>query len=79
MMALLFGGVQVGRIFYVYHTLQKAVRAAAEMQGSYRLSHLETHRRMRDLLTQEQVARYGELRGYDGRGASEHGPDSHKR
>ncbi len=29
MMALLFGGVQVGRIFYVYHTLQKAVRGGA--------------------------------------------------
>ena len=30
----------------------------------YRLSHLETHRRMRTLLTDEQVGRYAELRGY---------------
>jgi Spy/CpxP family protein refolding chaperone len=44
--------------------LEKAVRAAADTQGSYRLSHLETHRRMRDLLTAEQIARYDALRGY---------------
>ncbi len=29
MLALLFGGVQLGRVFYVYHTLQKALRAGA--------------------------------------------------
>jgi len=28
-MALLFGGVQLGRVFYVYHTLQKALRGGA--------------------------------------------------
>jgi len=44
--------------------LAKAVRESAALQGEYRLSHLETHRRMRALLTQEQVARYDELRGY---------------
>ena len=46
--------------------LEKAVSAAAQMQASYRLSHLETHRRMRDLLTAEQIARYDVLRGYAG-------------
>ena len=44
--------------------LEKAVSAAAQMQASYRLSHLETHRRMRDLLTPEQIAKYDVLRGY---------------
>ena len=29
MMLLLFGGVEIGRVFYVYHTLQKAVRGGA--------------------------------------------------
>lgn len=32
--------------------------------AQYRLSHLETHRRMRALLSDEQVMRYDELRGY---------------
>lgn len=50
--------------------LARAVRAAAALEGEYRLSHLETHRRMRALLTDEQVARYNRLRGY---GAGEGG------
>lgn len=45
--------------------LARAVRAAAEAQGDYRLSHLETHRRMRPILSEEQVAHYVRLRGYD--------------
>jgi Spy/CpxP family protein refolding chaperone len=44
--------------------LARAVREAAALEGEYRLSHLETHRRMRALLTAEQVKRYDELRGY---------------
>jgi Spy/CpxP family protein refolding chaperone len=44
--------------------LDKAVRQSAALQGEYRLSHLETHRRMRGLLTPEQVAQYDALRGY---------------
>jgi hypothetical protein len=38
------------------------VGAAARLQGAYRLSHLETHRRMRALLTDAQVKRYDTLR-----------------
>ena len=45
-------------------SLARAVARAAAAQGEYRLSHLETHRRMRALLTEEQVARYDALRGY---------------
>ena len=44
--------------------LADAVRATASIEGEYRLSHLETHRRMRALLTEEQIKRYNELRGY---------------
>lgn len=44
--------------------LAEAVRNAALLQGEYRLAHLETHRRMRGLLTEAQVRRYDELRGY---------------
>lgn len=44
--------------------LAHAVNEAARLQGEYRLSHLETHRRMRALLTDEQVHRYDMLRGH---------------
>src|ERR1700737_2992249 len=44
--------------------LAGAVKQAALLQGEYRLSHLETHRRMKPLLTAEQVAKYDALRGY---------------
>ena len=44
--------------------LARAVREAAALEGEYRLAHLETHRRLRALLTAQQVARYDELRGY---------------
>ena len=44
--------------------LVDATHAAARLQGEYRLSHLETHRRMRTLLSAEQVAQYDRLRGY---------------
>jgi ketosteroid isomerase-like protein/Spy/CpxP family protein refolding chaperone len=44
--------------------LAEAVRRAADLQGEYRLSHLETHRRLRAVITDEQVARYDQLRGY---------------
>ena len=47
--------------------LAERVAAVARLQGEYRLSHLETHRRMRNILTAEQVKRYDELRGYSSR------------
>ena len=52
--------------------LAARVRAVAIAQGEYRLSHLETHRRMRALLTPQQIARYDQLRGYQGQGAAPH-------
>lgn len=47
--------------------LAERVRQASALQGEYRLSHLETHRRMRALLSEDQVRRYDELRGYTSR------------
>ncbi len=46
--------------------LAQHVRAAAALQGEFRLSHLETHRRLRPLLTEKQVHLYAKLRGYTG-------------
>ena len=45
-----------------------AVSEAARLQGSYRLAHLETHLRAKELLSPGQVAMYGTLRGYGGEG-----------
>jgi len=45
-------------------TLARAARTTAALEGEYRLAHLETHRRMRGLLSEEQVKRYDELRGH---------------
>lgn len=44
--------------------LAEAVRNAAALAGEYRLSYLDAHRRTRNVLSAEQIARYGELRGY---------------
>lgn len=54
--------------------LRMKVRAAGDLRSEYRLSHLDTHRRTRDLLTAEQVQRYDQLRGY----AAGHAQDGHK-
>jgi hypothetical protein len=59
------GGVGSGELAH-------AVQAAAALEGEYRLAHLETHRRLRALLTAQQVARYDELRGYAGGGGHSH-------
>jgi len=58
--------------------LAKSVRDAAALEGEFRLSHLETHRRTRALLTEEQVARYVQLRGYGGGSSpAKHGGHRH--
>jgi len=44
--------------------LRAKVRAAGDLRSEYRLSHLDTHRRTRELLTAEQVEHYDHLRGY---------------
>ncbi len=47
--------------------LAQAVARTAVLEGEYRLAHLETHRRMRTLLSDAQLARYDALRGYAAR------------
>jgi Spy/CpxP family protein refolding chaperone len=42
----------------------ESTRAAAQIEGEYRLAHLETHLKMRALLSDRQVAQYAVLRGY---------------
>jgi hypothetical protein len=54
--------------------LAEAVRSAAAVQGEYRMSHLETHRRVRGVLTDEQVDRYDRLRGYAAQSDGPHRP-----
>lgn len=45
-------------------TLRARVEAAGALRSEYRLAHLDTHRRTRELLTPGQVERYDQLRGY---------------
>lgn len=71
---LLFGAGKVDQA-----ALARAVRTSAAIVGEYRLSHLETHRRMRALLSGEQVKRYDELRGYGSSKADASGkPEQHR-
>lgn len=49
-----------------------AVSEAARLQGSYRLAHLETHLRAKELLSPEQVSLYATLRGYGGETRHKH-------
>jgi len=44
--------------------LAEAVRATAQIDGAYRLSHLDTHRQMKALLNEHQISMYNQLRGY---------------
>ena len=55
--------------------LANAVGEASRLHGEYRLSHLETHRRMRALLNEDQVKRYDTLRGYGSSGT----PHQHRK
>ena len=50
--------------------LASQVKAIATLHGDYRLSHRETHRRMKAILTREQVDHYDALRGYTGAGSA---------
>ena len=54
--------------------LRAKVQAAGDLRSEYRISHLDTHRRARELLTADQVQRYDDLRGY----AAGHTRDGHK-
>lgn len=53
--------------------LDRQLRAIAELQGRLRAVHLQAHLRQKALLTDEQLARYAELRGYARGHAGAHG------
>jgi hypothetical protein len=55
-------------------TLAAAVERAAAARGRLRLTHLEAHLEMRELLSVSQAETYGRLRGYHGGG---HDPSRH--
>ena len=44
---------------------RRLTREIGALQGDLRFVHLETHLKMKDLLTDEQIQRYDQLRGYD--------------
>ena len=44
---------------------RRRVRAIGALRGDLRFVHLEAHLKMTDLLTEEQVQRYDQLRGYN--------------
>jgi Spy/CpxP family protein refolding chaperone len=59
-------------------SLQAATTEIGATQGALRLAHLRYHLSTLDILTPEQVRRYGELRGYGGaRGHGHGGTGSH--
>lgn len=45
--------------------LSRLTREIGTLQGELRFAHLEAHLRMKDVLTDEQVAHYDQVRGYD--------------
>lgn len=62
-------------------SLEAATASIGSTQGRLRAAHLRYHLAMMDVLTPEQVRRYGEVRGYGGAGAAGrpngHGPHGH--
>jgi len=58
-------------------SLNSTLQQIAAIQAEVRRSHLEAHLEQKNLLTQEQVARYDELRGYNQPGGGEHSGHQH--
>ena len=56
------------------------LREIAALQGDLRFAHLEAHLKMKDLLTDEQIQRYDQLRGYDASAppGQQHSHDDHR-
>ena len=58
-------------------SLTAVTAAIGATQGTLRATHLKYHLAMMDVLTAEQIRRYGELRGYGGAGPAGHSPGMH--
>ena len=58
--------------------LARSLARIGKLQGQVRQVHLEAHLEQTDLLTQQQVAKYIQLRGYgESRGHGRHGDRHH--
>lgn len=58
-------------------SLTAAATAIGATQGALRATHLKYHLAMMDVLTPEQIRRYGELRGYGFAVPAGHSPGMH--
>lgn len=58
-------------------SLAAATATIGATQGTLRATHLKYHLAMVNVLTPEQIARYGELRGYGAAAPSGHSPGMH--
>jgi Spy/CpxP family protein refolding chaperone len=58
-------------------SLTAATTVIGATQGTLRATHLKYHLAMMDVLTPDQIARYGELRGYGGATPAGHSPGMH--
>ncbi len=58
-------------------TLAAATAAIGTTQGTLRATHLKYHLAMLEVLTPEQIRRYGELRGYGSAAPAGHSPGMH--
>ena len=58
-------------------SLTAATAAIGATQGELRATHLKYHLAMMDVLTPEQIRRYGELRGYAAAAPAGHSPSMH--
>ena len=56
------------------------LREIGALQGELRFAHLEAHLKMKGLLTDEQIQRYDQLRGYDASAppGQQHSHDEHR-
>ena len=59
---------------------RRLLREIGALQSDLRFAHLEAHLKMRDLLTDEQIRRYDQLRGYDASAppGQQHSHDDHR-
>jgi len=60
-------------------TLTSLIEAIGASQAKLRVAHLKYHLAMLDILTPEQISRYGALRGYAAGAPAGHSPGMHNR
>lgn len=59
------------------NALQEKVKASADLYGQLRIAHLKYHLAMVDILSEQQVAAYNQLRGYTAGNPCENIPEGH--